>query len=209
MPGNCYQAVTEAAAVRAPHNLLLHVCCGPCALMPISRLKDEGFMVTAWFMNPNIHPLTEYLRRREAAQECAQRHGIDILFADDAWDVTAWLRSAVGRNMPPARCTWCCESRLTATWARARELGFAWFSSSLLYSRYQPHDAIVAHGRALTKQGNDTSPAFVYRDFRTDWQVGIDTSKAWGLYRQAWCGCIYSEAERYHKRLQRCRQHSA
>ena len=202
MSGNSHQALTAYTPAHGPRSLLLHVCCGPCALMPLTRLKDEGYEVTAWFMNPNIHPLTEYLRRREAAAECAQKHNVPLLFADAAWDVTAWLRAASGRDEPPARCAWCCESRMEATWAKAHELGFASFSSSLLYSRYQPHDIIAAAGHRLAARVD--GPTFVYRDFRTDWQAGIDASRAWGLYRQSWCGCIYSEAERYRKRLARC-----
>ncbi|MBQ4566546.1 MAG: epoxyqueuosine reductase QueH [Desulfovibrio sp.] len=202
MSGNSHQAIKHHEPSRGPRSLLLHVCCGPCALMPLTRLKDEGYEVTAWFMNPNIHPLMEYLRRREAAALCAEKHGIPILFEDTAWDVTAWLRATRGRDTPPARCAWCCESRMEATWARARELGFAAFSSSLLYSRYQPHEVIAAAGHRLAASAD--GPAFVYRDFRSDWQAGIDASKEWELYRQPYCGCIYSEAERYQKRLVRC-----
>jgi len=75
----------------AGNSLLLHVCCGPCAVMPITRLLDEGFSVTAWFMNPNIQPLAEYLRRREAAAQCAERLGVPIIFADETWNISAWF----------------------------------------------------------------------------------------------------------------------
>lgn len=193
----------EAAAtgaLRKNRRLLLHVCCGPCAVMPLRRLLDEGYTVTAWFMNPNIHPLTEYLRRREAAGECAAQLGVPIVYADATWDVTAWLRAVAGRDAPPERCAWCCASRLEAAFAAAAALGCAWVSSSLLYSRYQPHAAIKAAGERLGAAGG---PGFVYRDFREDWQEGIDRSKEMGLYRQPYCGCIYSEAERYGKRLAR------
>ena len=74
--------------------------------MPLRRLLDEGYAVTAWFMNPNIHPLTEYLRRREAAGECAAQLGVPIVYADATWDVTAWLRAVAGRDAPPERCAW-------------------------------------------------------------------------------------------------------
>lgn len=206
-------------ARRGPKSLLLHVCCGPCAIMPVSRLLDQGFAVTAWFMNPNIQPLAEYLRRREAAGQCAARLGVDILYADEAWDITAWLRAVAGRDAAPARCAFCCESRLAAAFAKARELGFAWVSTSLLYSRYQPHETIAAAGRRLTQEyaatpkdngdsGRD-KPAFLYRDFRPDWQAGIDRSRAWGLYRQPYCGCVYSEADRYRKKLARLAQGAA
>lgn len=206
----------------AADSLLLHVCCGPCSIMPVQRLQEAGYAVTAWFMNPNIQPLSEYFRRREAAGECAERLGIPILYEDAPWDIVAWLRQVAGRDLPPERCHWCCTSRMEAAYAAARELGYAYFSSSLLYSRYQPHDAIAAAGFRLSgldvpavlpealpapaagAEGAQTAgPRFVYQDFRTDWQAGIDASKAWGVYRQPYCGCVYSEAERYHKKWRR------
>lgn len=186
----------------ADNSLLLHVCCGPCAVMPITRLLDEGFAVTAWFMNPNIQPLAEYLRRREAAGQCAERLGIPIIYADETWNITNWLRAVAGRDTPPARCAYCCESRIEAAFAFARQQGYAWVSSSLLYSRYQPHEVIKTAGETLAAQPG--APGFAYRDFRTDWQAGIDRSKAMELYRQPYCGCVYSESDRYQKQLLRC-----
>ena len=86
MSGNQHPSVTDAPVetsaacpsgqapvfepVKGERSLLLHICCGPCSIMPVKRLQDEGFTVTAWYMNPNIQPLMEYLRRREAAEEC-------------------------------------------------------------------------------------------------------------------------------------------
>ena len=180
--------------------LLLHVCCGPCAIMPVTRFLDEGYAVTAWFMNPNIQPLAEYLRRREAATQCAEHFGIPILYADDTWDITLWLRNVAGRDRKPARCSYCCQTRVDAAFAKARELGFQAVSTSLLYSIYQPHELIAQRGRENAQnQGID----FVYRDFRKDWQSGIDVCRTLGLYRQPYCGCVYSEAERYEKKLAR------
>ena len=73
-------------------------------------------------------------------------------------------------------------------------------SSSLLYSRYQPHAAIKTAGERLGAAGG---PGFVYRDFREDWQEGIDRSKEMGLYRQNYCACIFSEYERFEKKLRK------
>lgn len=204
-PANAVLAGSIAPTPANPlpaNSLLLHVCCGPCAVMPITRLLDEGFAVTAWFMNPNIQPLAEYLRRREAAGQCAEQLGVPIIYADETWDIVNWLRAVAGRDTPPARCAYCCESRMQAAFAFARQQGFAWVSSSLLYSRYQPHEVIKAAGEQLAAQ--EGAPGFAYRDFREDWQEGIDRSKAMELYRQPYCGCVYSEAERYQKKLLRC-----
>lgn len=180
--------------------LLLHVCCGPCAIMPITRFLEEDFEVTAWFMNPNIQPLSEYLRRREACMECAEHLHVPVLFADETWDITAWLRAVRDKDVPPARCTYCCGSRVQAAFAQAQKLGFDAVSTSLLYSIYQPHETIANEGK---KQAELWNIAFEYRDFRKDWQAGIDICKTWGLYRQPYCGCVYSEADRYQKKLKR------
>ena len=138
----------------------------------------------------------------DLARALAERLGVPIIFADETWNITHWLRAVAGRDEPPARCAYCCESRMEAAFAFARQQGFAWVSSSLLYSRYQPHEIIKSAGERLAAQPD--APGFAYRDFRADWQEGIDRSKAMQLYRQPYCGCVYSEAERYHKQLVRC-----
>lgn len=180
--------------------VLLHACCGPCAIMPSLRLQDEGFDVVLWYMNPNIQPLSEYLRRREALLECAERLEARVICEDESWDLPAWLAMQLPRAHSRERCVWCCLSRLEAGWQKAADMGVEAFSSSLLYSRYQPHEEIAARGRELHERG---LPTFLYRDFRKDWQKGIELSKMWGIYRQPYCGCIFSEAERYAKKFAR------
>lgn len=192
--------------------LLLHVCCGPCSIMPVRRLQEEGFEITAWYHNPNIQPLGEYLRRREAVLECAGRLGIAVVCDDAAWNLTEWLRAVRDRDTPPQRCAYCCRGRVAAAYAYAAAHGYDLFSTSLLYSRYQPHELIAAEGARLSGQDVPAlldaprdlpGPRFLYRDFREDWQAGIDISREWGIYRQPYCGCVYSEAERYAKKLSR------
>ncbi len=179
--------------------VLLHVCCGPCSIVPVLRLREEGFDVTGYFMNPNIQPLAEYLRRREAMEQCAARLELPMIWQDDAWDLTRWLRDVAGtRDAGELRCRYCYGTRLEATRHMADKGGFALFTSSLLYSRYQRHEVIVETAEAVATDGG---PTFLYRDFRSGWQEGIDISKEWGLYRQPYCGCVYSEAERYAKSL--------
>ncbi len=199
-------------------HILLHVCCGPCAIVPILRLQDQGHEVTAFFMNPNIHPLSEYLRRREALVECAQKLGVTVIFRDDLWNLHTWLSDVAGKkDMGAARCAYCYETRLNATAQSAREsmlikaqqdeqggvddsVPITAFSSSLLYSRYQDHAQIVNAAENAAALHN---VPFYYEDFRDEWQKGIDISKEMGIYRQPYCGCIYSEAERYAKKMQK------
>lgn len=177
----------------------MHVCCGPCACMPIKRLADAGYEISCYFHNPNVQPLSEYLKRREAAAQCAAFYGLPAIF-DDAWDIAGWLAWQLPRADSPARCEACCAARLKAACEKAAELGIRRVSTSLLYSRYQPHDFIAVEGRRLALS---YGLEFIYRDFREDWQAGIDLSREMGLYRQAWCGCVFSEAERYAKKLRR------
>lgn len=170
--------------------------------MPVIRLREMGFEPKAWFYNPNIHPLSEYLRRREAAGECAGRLSLDIEY-DDRWDLTEWLVRQLPNARSQYRCEACCGMRLEAAAKAAAMQGVKHFTTSLLYSRYQPHEYIRKKGTELAEA---SGLEFVYADFREDWQEGIDRSREWGIYRQAWCGCIFSESERYAKKLSRLRK---
>jgi hypothetical protein len=98
---------------------------------------------------------------------------------------------------PQTRCVYCYSSRLEETASIAADRGFSAFSTTLLYSRFQQHEAIRDLGSALARR---YGIAFHYDDFRRGWKEGIDASKALGFYRQQYCGCIYSEKERYHPR---------
>ncbi len=171
--------------------VLLHICCGPCAIYPAARLAEEGFSATGFFYNPNIHPYQEYTRRLAAAREFADRTGL-VLFVNDGYDLDRFLSRTVGRGAH--RCEQCYRLRLDAAAAEARRQGFPLFTTSLLYSKYQKHDVIRGIAReAAWEQGIE----LYYEDFRKGWREGIVESKAMGLYRQQYCGCIFSERERY------------
>lgn len=185
--------------MRSVSALLLHVCCGPCSIMPIKTLIQADFETIGYFNNPNIQPLAEYLRRVEAAKQCAQQLNIELRLENN-WDIAAWLKKQLPDSRSPDRCLWCCASRLKATALKAKELEIPFFSTSLLYSRYQPHEHIKKTGEELAREYGLN---FVYQDFREFWQAGIDISKEWEIYRQPYCGCIFSEAERYNKKLKK------
>ncbi len=188
--------------------VLLHTCCGPCSLKVVEALREEGFEVTGFFANPNIHPMSEYLRRREAMDQAAARLELPMLWGDEAYNVSGWLgvvyALGVAENRDGERCRYCHESRLGLTAATAAAHGFDAFSTSLLYSRHQRHETIRAVGEGIAAAparygavGPHGAPAFVYRDFRPLWQAGIDLSREWGLFRQNYCACIFSESERF------------
>ena len=181
----------------AIRSILLHACCGPCVLMPVRMLRAEGFAVTGVFYNPNIHPMQEYLLRRAALLEAADRLDLPLLWPEPeqaAWDLPQWLRAVPASPDTTARCRACYALRFghVARWTRSE--GFDAFSSSLLYSRRQAHAIIAEEGE---KAANISGTVFLYRDFRPAWQEGIELAKQWGLYRQQYCACMYSEAERY------------
>jgi len=175
-------------------NILLHVCCANCAIFPVKVLRERNHRVTGFFFNHNIHPYQEFQRRLETVRDYAARVSLEMIWRED-YLLEDFLANTAPR--PLDRCSYCYRSRLEETARLAAEEGFEAFSTTLLYSRYQNHDMIVREGEALADR---YGLKFYYQDFRTGWREGIDISKAMGLYRQQYCGCIYSEKERYHPR---------
>ena len=172
--------------------ILLHVCCAPCAIYPVQELRSSGIQVTGFFFNHNIHPYLEYRRRLETVREYAAMVELEVIYRDE-YRLEEFLGAVADK--PEERCRYCYVSRLEVAAAEAALLGFDAFTSTLLYSRYQKHDMIREHGERI---GEKYNVKFHYADFRKGWQKGIDISRKLALYRQQYCGCIYSEKERYH-----------
>ncbi len=178
-------------------NLLLHTCCGPCAIYPVRVLRNDSIHVTGYYHRNNIHPLTECLRREETLRTYAAAIELPLI-VQKGYDVEGFIQNMAFRET--RRCVVCYHERLTATAIVARKGGFDAFSSTLLYSRYQRHDILKSVGEEVSVAvGID----FLYRDFRDGWQEGVDESRAREMYRQPYCGCIYSEKERYIKKIQK------
>ena len=172
--------------------ILLHTCCGNCAIYPVKVLRESNHDVTGYFHNPNIHPYQEYSRRLETVRQYAQKTELPMGYIDDYGRVK-FLKEVA--HDPQTRCDYCYFSRLESAAKYAVKHGFDAFSSSLLYSRYQNHETISGFGEQLAQQ---YGIQFHYDDFRAGWREGIETSKSMGLYRQQYCGCIYSEMDRYY-----------
>jgi predicted adenine nucleotide alpha hydrolase (AANH) superfamily ATPase len=177
--------------------ILLHVCCGPCAVFPIGLLRDEGYSVRGYFVNPNIHPYQEFRRRLLAVRQLAEAMDFN-LEVDSEYGLRSFLRQVVFQE--ETRCGLCYTMRLQVAAAKAKEQKADAFSTTLLYSRYQRHELIRKIGEETAVQ---EGIPFYYRDFRVGWQEGIDGAIAMGLYRQPYCGCIYSEQERYDKKMRK------
>jgi len=177
--------------------LLLHICCAPCAIYPLKVLREGRVAARGFFYRGNIHPYTECLKRQQALVEYADHIDLPLLVAD-AYDLEEFLRTVVYRGS--RRCLFCYRLRLAATATIAKRGRFDAFSTTLLYSKHQKHDTIrtIAHEVA-----NEVGVPFHYQDFRSGWKHGVQESKRLGMYRQQYCGCIYSEKERHLKQTQR------
>jgi predicted adenine nucleotide alpha hydrolase (AANH) superfamily ATPase len=177
--------------------VLLHLCCGPCTIFPLAALREQGMTVRGYFHNPNIHPFREFRQRITTVEELAQRMALPVEYERE-YGLKEYLRRVVFHE--EERCPLCYRMRLEATARKAKEIGAEAFSTTLLYSRYQRHETIRAMGEEL---GTQFGVPFYYEDFRAGWQEGIDASLEMGLYRQPYCGCIYSEQERYDKKFRK------
>jgi len=172
---------------------LLHSCCAPCANQCIEVLQTDGFDVTAYWYNPNIHPFTEYRSRRNCLRDYAPTIDLPLLEKND-YALRPFVR-AVAEDLDH-RCGKCYEMRLFETAKQAAEGGFDSFTSSLFISPYQNHELMRETAeRAAAEYG----VAFLYRDFRPYFKAGQEYARAHGFYMQKYCGCVFSEEERYLK----------
>jgi predicted adenine nucleotide alpha hydrolase (AANH) superfamily ATPase len=173
--------------------ILLHICCAPCAIYPLQILKGEGLDVMGFFYGRNIHPYTECLKRQETLETYSKSIGLHVIY-QEGYDMEAFIRNVAFREKD--RCNYCYYDRLRSTALMAKHGKFDAFASTLLYSKFQNHSLIRSIGESV---GKSVGVKFHYEDFRNGWKQGIETSKRLGMYRQSYCGCIYSEKERYYK----------
>ena len=171
--------------------MLMHICCAPCAVYPTGRLRDEGMDVMGFFYPHNIHPYAECVKRQETLQSYADKIDMRVIY-QDGYDLEGFIQNVAYRES--SRCSYCYHDRLRSTALVARRGKFDYFTSTLLYSKFQKHDMIRNIGESV---GKSVGVPFYYRDFRAGWKEGVENSKRLGLYRQNYCGCIYSEKERY------------
>ena len=174
-----------------PQRILLHTCCGPCTLYPLRRLRGEGFLVHGLFHNPNIHPFQEFERRVEAMKAVARIEGLPMIMRED-YDIASWLRAVAFREAQ--RCVFCVATRLEAAARIAARGRFDAFTTTLLFSRHQRHEEVR---RLWEAAGYSAGVRFHHEDFREGRHEGRALALELGLYRQQYCGCVYSEAERF------------
>ena len=174
-------------------SILLHTCCGPCACYTTKHLLEEGLQPTLYFYNPNIHPYQEQKLRLEGFRRLAAYRGLPAL-VEPGYELEEFLK-AVAVD-PQKRCAECYRIRLSRTAAKAKELGFELFGTTLLISPYQNRELICETGHGLARR---YGLRFYDADFRPGFRESQNIAKELGLYRQKYCGCIYSEKERYYR----------
>lgn len=173
----------------------MHICCANCYLYPFKTLSSKGIDIRGLWFNPNIHPYTEYQMRLDALRQLQNLWNLDIEYIDH-YGLKEFIRAVVNKEEYGERCLFCYSMRLEETAKTAKKMGLDGFTTTLLVSPYQKFDIINDVGKELE---NKYSIMFYVEDFRRGWKEGLQMSKELGLYRQKYCGCIYSEMERYLK----------
>ncbi len=160
---------------------------------PYAVLDKKFDKVIGYFYNPNIHPYGEYSRRLESLKKFSGAVDFKVIYEKN-YDMEEFIRNVAFRE--ENRCYYCLGKRLEKTASLAKSSKFTHFSTTLLYSKHQRHDYIKEAGFSLQKRYGVN---FYYEDFRLGYKEGIKLSYTYNLYRQNYCGCIYSEKERFYK----------
>lgn len=171
--------------------VLIHICCVHCAAYTAEYFKQQGHEVGGYWYNPNIHPYLEHQNRLEAVRKYAAEKGLPLI-TEQGYDMPEFL-SRVATHYTE-RCGDCFTMRLEKTAEAAKANGYDAFSTTLLISPHQKHALIKERGeKAAVLHGVE----FLYADLRKRYSDSRHITKPMELYRQQYCGCIYSEWERY------------
>ena len=171
--------------------VLVHSCCAHCAAYTIEHWRKQGYEVSALWYNPNIHPYTEHQQRLGAMQTLAEEMNFPLINTG-GYDIVDYFRGVVGHEAE--RCRHCFRLRLSKTAETAKEMGFDAFTTTLLISPHQKHELLKEIGEEL---GKEKGVEYLYADLRKRYSDSRHITKPMDLYRQQYCGCIYSEFERY------------
>lgn len=177
--------------------LLLHTCCAPCSVYCIESLRNKNIDPTVYWYNPNIHPYMEYKARRDCLKEYTKSINIQAIFEEE-YGLDEFCRNVI-QDLENRCINYCYPIRLEQTAKYAKENGYDTFSTTLLVSPYQKHDEIRRIGEKIATNYN---LSFYYEDFRVGFREGQAKARELGLYMQKYCGCIFSEEDRYYNRNQ-------
>ncbi|MCD6539179.1 MAG: epoxyqueuosine reductase QueH [Candidatus Omnitrophica bacterium] len=170
--------------------VLLHICCAGCGGVCIERLQEEGFEVLGFFYNPNIHPPEEYLRRQQDLEKLEKEFSLEILSGD--YEISEWFNFIKGYEAEPEggrRCGLCFELRLRKSYEEMKRKGLDFFTTTLSVSPHKNSRLIKEIGEKIDKD------RFLFRDFKKKdgFKRSVELSKKLGLYRQNYCGCLFSQ----------------
>ena len=192
--------------------ILVHVCCAPCLSGSRIGFENEGIDITGYWFNPNIQPWTEYQKRRDELKRYQELDPIRMEY-NDLYPLRSFIEGVLDavnidedseknefmmEEEKRRRCGYCYKVRMLATAKYAKENGFDGFSTTLLLSKYQDHDMLKSVCEEVSKS---ESIPFYYMDLRKHWGDSLNRSRKLGLFRQNYCGCIFSEQERYRSRI--------
>lgn len=171
--------------------LLLHTCCGPCALGVTERLKED-YKITYYFYNPNIHPEVEYGFRLDQARMVSKI--MNVSFIDDEYDADIWFQKTKGLEDEPEggrRCEVCFRMRLKRTARKAGLVGADCFATTLTIGPQKNANLVNAIGRQVSIE---EGLPFLEGDWKKKggFMRSVELSKEHGLIRQNYCGCKYS-----------------
>lgn len=173
---------------------LLHTCCAPCLVGCYEMLSSEGILPTLFWYNPNIHPWTEYNSRKSSLIAYAEKQNLKLVIKEE-YGLKSFIKN-IYPDFSKKRCEYCYRVRLEEAVKFASNNNYEYFSTTLLISPYQNHEFIK---QLCVTLENKYDVKFLYRDFRLNFREGQRKARSEGLYMQKYCGCIFSEEERYLK----------
>ena len=178
--------------------LLMHTCCAPCSVYCIESLRNEGIEPILYWYNPNIHPYMEYKARRDTLKEYAKSISIQAIFEED-YGLKEFCKNTI-EDLENRCSNYCYKVRLEQTVKYAKEKGYDSFTSTLFVSPYQKHEELK---KTCEELANKYNIKFLYRDFRIGFRHWQTIARELGFYMQKYCGCIFSEEDRYIKQIRK------
>ncbi|MBI4846438.1 MAG: epoxyqueuosine reductase QueH [Candidatus Omnitrophica bacterium] len=172
--------------------ILLHICCAPCLIYPFEKLTKDGFSARGFFFNPNIQPEAEYKKRESTLLEYASRINFDVDFSG-SYKEDEFFANVSQEQPKPLRCRQCWYFRLKKTAEHAKLIGVDLFTTTLLVSPYQDTELLKAQGELVAKE---TGVIFYFYNFKEGYYEAVRIAKEKKLYRQNYCGCLFSLEER-------------
>ena len=174
------------------NKLLLHTCCAPCLIGSNPVINNLGnFEISCFWYNPNIHPFSEYKSRLGSLADYASQNNINLIVRD-YYGLVEFVENVI-KNLNE-RCDFCYDTRIKETAKYAKENNFDFFSTTLLVSPYQNHEKIK---EICEKYSREFDINFLYGDFRVNFRNGQKSARENNIYMQKYCGCIFSEEERF------------